>query len=82
MEWTSRWLHFNSLSLATTSKPAAYNLQLHTDHQSPLYSSPLRAEVSLLVLGGMTIVSTLVFSRLKGDDGNAVSQHKVVLPAG
>jgi EmrB/QacA subfamily drug resistance transporter len=38
--------------------------------------------LAFLVLGTMTIVSAIVFSRLKSDDGNAVSQHKVVLPAG
>jgi len=38
--------------------------------------------LAFLVLGAMTIVSTAVFSRLKADDGAAVSQHKAVLPAG
>jgi EmrB/QacA subfamily drug resistance transporter len=37
---------------------------------------------AFLVLGAMTIVSALVFSSLKGDDGSAVSQHKAILPAG
>ena len=32
---------------------------------------------ALLVLGGFTIVSTLVFSRLKSGDGSSVSQQKV-----
>lgn len=31
---------------------------------------------AFLVLGGLTILSTLVFRNLKRDDGNAVSQHK------
>src|ERR1700693_3682395 len=35
-----------------------------------------------LVLGTFTIISALVFSCLKGDDGSAVSQHKAVLPTG
>jgi EmrB/QacA subfamily drug resistance transporter len=35
---------------------------------------------AFLVLGVATIVSTLVFSGLKRDDGSAVSQHKAVLP--
>jgi len=34
------------------------------------------------VLGALTIVSAVVFAKLRGDDGNAVSQHKVVLPTG
>ena len=36
---------------------------------------------AFLVLGGMTIVSAVVFAGLKRDDGEAVSRHKVVLPA-
>ena len=35
---------------------------------------------AFLVLGAATIVSTLVFSGLRRDDGSAVSQHKAVLP--
>jgi EmrB/QacA subfamily drug resistance transporter len=34
-----------------------------------------------VVLGALTIVSALVFTGLKSDDGSAVSQHKAVLPA-
>jgi EmrB/QacA subfamily drug resistance transporter len=32
---------------------------------------------AFLVLGGLTVLSTIVFSELKGDDGDAVSLHKV-----
>ncbi len=35
---------------------------------------------ALLVLGAMTILSTLIFIGLKRDDGSAVSRHKAVLP--
>jgi MFS family permease len=35
---------------------------------------------AFLVLGFATMVSTIVFRGLKADDGNAVSQHKVVMP--
>ena len=35
---------------------------------------------AFLVLGGLTILSTLVFRELKTDDGNAVSQHRARLP--
>jgi EmrB/QacA subfamily drug resistance transporter len=35
-----------------------------------------------LVLGTFTIISALVFSGLKSEDGSAVSQHKAVLPTG
>ena len=37
---------------------------------------------AFLLLGGLTIVSTLVFAGLRSDDGSAVSQHKAVLPQG
>ncbi len=33
---------------------------------------------AFLVLGGMTIVSTLVFRELKSDDGDSVSQHRLL----
>ena len=35
-----------------------------------------------LVLGVLTIVTTVVFVGLRADDGSAVSQHKGILPAG
>jgi hypothetical protein len=37
---------------------------------------------AFLVLGGWTILSTLVFRGLKSGDGAAVTQQKVALPAG
>ena len=33
---------------------------------------------AFLVLGGFTILSTLIFRRLQADDGGAVSQQKVL----
>jgi EmrB/QacA subfamily drug resistance transporter len=36
---------------------------------------------AFLVLGSLTVVSAIVFVGLKRDDGNAVSRHKLVLPA-
>jgi len=36
---------------------------------------------AFLVLGGLTILSAIVFAGLKRDDGNAVSRQKAVLPA-
>ena len=35
-----------------------------------------------LVLGAMTILTTVVFNGLRADDGSAVSQHKAILPTG
>lgn len=37
--------------------------------------------LALLVLGGITILSALVFASLRKDDGEAVSQHKLVARA-
>ena len=36
---------------------------------------------AFVILGCLTIVSAMVFVRLKREDGDAVSRHKVVLPA-
>jgi EmrB/QacA subfamily drug resistance transporter len=33
-------------------------------------------------LGGLTVLSTLIFGRLQKNDGEAISQHKIALPAG
>jgi hypothetical protein len=33
---------------------------------------------ALVVLGGMTVVSTAIFRGLRVDDGDAVSRHEVV----
>jgi EmrB/QacA subfamily drug resistance transporter len=35
---------------------------------------------AFLVLGGLTMLSAVVFRGLKSDDGDAVSQHKAILP--
>jgi MFS family permease len=37
--------------------------------------------LAMLALGTMTIASTVVFSRLKAGDGDAVSRHKSELPS-
>jgi len=37
---------------------------------------------AFFVLGALTVLSTIVFSELKSTDGNIVSQHKVLQPAG
>jgi EmrB/QacA subfamily drug resistance transporter len=38
--------------------------------------------LAFLVLGAMTIVSVVVFRRLRSDDGNAISQHKAIVTVG
>jgi hypothetical protein len=37
---------------------------------------------AFLLLGGWTILSTLIFSGLKRGDGDSVARHKGALPAG
>jgi EmrB/QacA subfamily drug resistance transporter len=37
---------------------------------------------AFLVLGVLTMVSTLVFRELRADDGSVVSQHRAILPTG
>jgi hypothetical protein len=37
---------------------------------------------AFFVLGGLTILSTIVFRELKGSDGDTVSQHRVLTHAG
>jgi hypothetical protein len=38
--------------------------------------------LALLVLGGLTIASTIVFKELRSGDGDAVIRHKAELPSG
>jgi hypothetical protein len=35
---------------------------------------------AFLMLGGLTILSTIVFRELRNNDGANVSQHKVIMP--
>jgi hypothetical protein len=37
---------------------------------------------AFFVLGGLTVLSTIVFRELKGEDGESVSQHKILTHAG
>jgi EmrB/QacA subfamily drug resistance transporter len=37
---------------------------------------------AFIVLGGLTVLSTLVFRELKNNDGDNVSQHNVIVPEG
>jgi hypothetical protein len=37
---------------------------------------------AFIVLGGLTVLSTLVFAELKNNDGDSVSQHRVIVPEG
>jgi len=51
--------------------------RFHADAQQMIHG----IHQAFLVLGGLTIVSALIFVGVKRDDGNAVSRHKIVLPA-
>ena len=37
---------------------------------------------AFIVLGGLTVLSTIVFRELKSNDGDNVSQHNVIVPQG
>jgi hypothetical protein len=37
---------------------------------------------AFVCLGGLTVVSTVVFAGLKSGDGDAVSEHKIMHPDG
>jgi hypothetical protein len=37
---------------------------------------------AFFVLGGLTVLSTIVFRELKSTDGDTVSQHKILHTAG
>jgi hypothetical protein len=37
---------------------------------------------AFIVLGGLTVLSTIVFRELKTNDGDNVSQHNVIVPEG
>jgi EmrB/QacA subfamily drug resistance transporter len=69
-----------SFGVATASLIAAAFVpdRFHTDSVQMIHGIHL----AFLVLGAMTILSTIVFIRLKSDDGGAVSQHKAELPVG
>jgi hypothetical protein len=38
--------------------------------------------LAFIVLSGLTVLSTIVFCELKGNDGDNVSQHNVIVPEG
>jgi len=67
-----------SFGVATASLVAALFLpdRSHTDASEMIRG----VHHAFLILGGATIVSTLVFQGLKRDDGSAVSRHKAVMP--
>jgi MFS family permease len=69
-----------SFGVATASLAAAFFIP------DRFHSSPAALiqgiHHAFFVLGGLTIVSTLIFSELKSKDGDATSQHKILQHAG
>jgi hypothetical protein len=68
-----------SFGVATASLAAAFFIpdRFHASAGEMMHG----IHQAFFVLGGLTILSTLVFSELKSGDGAAVSRHKVLQPA-
>jgi len=67
-----------SFGVAVASLAAALFIpdRFHTDAPQMIHG----VHQAFLMLGGLTVLSTLVFSELRRDDGANVSQHKVIVP--
>jgi EmrB/QacA subfamily drug resistance transporter len=68
-----------SFGVAAASLAAAFFIpdRLHANAPQMIHGIHL----AMWLLGALTIISTVVFSELKGGDGDAVSRHKSELPA-
>jgi MFS family permease len=69
-----------SFGVAAASLAAAFFVpdRMHSTESEMIHGIHL----ALLVLGGLTIASTIVFNELRTGDGDAVSRHKAELPSG
>lgn len=69
-----------SFGVATASLVTAVFIpdRFHTSPQEMIHGIHL----ALLVLGGVTVLSTIVFRELKSDDGNVLTLHKALPEAG
>jgi EmrB/QacA subfamily drug resistance transporter len=69
-----------SFGVAAASLAAAFFVpdRMHSTEAEMIHGIHL----ALLVLGALTIASTIVFNELRTGDGNAVSRHKAGLPSG
>jgi len=67
-----------SFGVATASLAAALFIPDHTHATAPQLLHGIH--LALFCLAALTIVSTVVFARLKSQDGAAVSRHKSPLP--
>jgi MFS family permease len=69
-----------SFGVATASLAAAFFIPDRFHSNAPQMIHGIHQ--AFFVLGGLTILSTIVFSELKSVDGDTVSQHKVLQHAG
>jgi MFS family permease len=78
----------NASSIASTMQQMSISFGVATAGLAAVYFIPARVHTSpremihgihhaLLVLGGLTILSTIIFRKLKSGDGSSVSQQKV-----
>src|ERR1700722_19957 len=69
-----------SFGIAAASLAAAFFVpdRMHSTEAEMIHGIHL----ALLVLGGLTIASTIVFNELRSGDGDAVSRHKAELSSG
>jgi EmrB/QacA subfamily drug resistance transporter len=69
-----------SFGVASASLATAFFIpdRFHSDAPQMIHG----VHHAFLVLGGLTILSTIVFRELRSGDGDAVSQQKVLRPAG
>jgi EmrB/QacA subfamily drug resistance transporter len=65
-----------SFGVATASLATAFFIPNHFHTTAPEMIHGIHQ--AFLVLGGWTILSAIVFRELKNDDGNTVSQHKIL----
>jgi hypothetical protein len=68
-----------SFGVAAASLAAAFFIPVQLDSAAGAIIHGIHR--ACLALGAVTILSTLLFRQLKGDDGANISLHKVALPA-
>jgi hypothetical protein len=68
-----------SFGVAAASLAAALFIPEHLHATAPEMIHGIH--LALWGLGGLTIISTLVFNELKSGDGDAVSRHKAEIPS-
>jgi hypothetical protein len=83
-----QYTSMNTLTIASTMQQMSISFGVATAGLAAVYFIPARVHTSpremihgihhaLLVLGGLTILSTIIFRKLKSGDGSSVSQQKV-----